>query len=91
MSDIVERLRANAEVHREVAYGCDMDPKRTANWDHAEDDIEAADEITRLRSLLKEAVEALLAISAHVFVDDELDRQMILDQCAVLSKIKGEA
>lgn len=98
MSDIVERLRTAANNNRiqaergttttgEIltALGCQTKEAVASMHD------EAADEITRLRSLLKEAAMALAA----VMEDDNVPYD---ESCAnhewgrsVLSKIKGDA
>ena len=55
MSDIVERLRELAACEVELAHDCDMRPQDTANWEYSQWLNEAADEIERLRGLLREA------------------------------------
>ena len=48
--DIIERLRADAEDHKEVADCWDLRPEDTVNWQHAKNCLEAADELARLRA-----------------------------------------
>ena len=55
---LVERLRENARVHRDVASDCDGPPENTANWQHALDDESAADEIEALRAFAQRVMKA---------------------------------
>jgi hypothetical protein len=48
MSDLIERLRKNAEDHLQVANDCDCNPEATRNYHHYRDDLEAADRIAEL-------------------------------------------
>lgn len=49
---LASALRADAEDHRKVASDCDCDPKDTANWRHAINADEAADELERIDGIL---------------------------------------
>ena len=55
MTDIIKRLREDAEDHLTTAHECDCSPYDTVNWKHATNAIEAAEEITRLRAELAAA------------------------------------
>ena len=49
MTDIVIRLRDDAQHHIEVAHDCDCAPNDTVNFKHAVNAHEAANEIEMLR------------------------------------------
>lgn len=55
MSDLIDRLRQNADAHRDVAHGCDCRPEDTVNWQHGLDDDAAADRIAELEAALRDA------------------------------------
>ena len=59
--DIVERLRKDAKDHLNVAHEGDCDPKSTVNYKHYQNNLEAADEIERLRNNAKQDAQYLLA------------------------------
>lgn len=71
MSDIVERLRADADYHKEVAGDCDCRPEDTINWQHAINCEEAAARIEALEAALEEAerVDSKLLVEAAARIE----------------------
>ena len=46
----MERLRADADYHKQVAGDCDCRPEDTVNWEHRLTCLEAADRIEALEA-----------------------------------------
>jgi len=65
MTNLIDRLREDAEDHKETALLCDCRPEDTVNWGHAKTCLDAIEEINRLRSIIyrhgtQDAVDAML-------------------------------
>lgn len=67
MTNIVERLLSDANDHLDVANDCDCDPKTTVNYRHYQNNLEAADEIERLREKCNKQAEFLRRVDAERF------------------------
>ena len=69
-----QRLRQNAEHHRDIATQCDCRPEDTLNWQHALDDDEAADALAKL----EEERDAALKLAADRLEQMQADRKQAL-------------
>lgn len=59
--NIIDRLKEDAEHHREIAQDCDCNPVHTVNWQHALNCEEAAARIQELEAQAREHIEQIRA------------------------------